>query len=199
MRPAEASTTCGACWVSCTTRRRAIASTQTASMKSIRELVRSARATGATIDALVMVDGPIALRRCSTEPCYRLVQEALTNAIKHADGAPVFDLRGGLARRGSASSCQQPRARCVDCGGARCEHGVVGMRERVETLGGEAWIGAPSGRSSLTSPSPGSKWSRRHLAIRRFGIRSDRDVIPTRSASARAHGQRRPHGARVCR
>ena len=83
---------------------------------------------------------------------YRVVQEALTNVIKHA-GAPtrvdvtVRHLPGSLIvevvddGRGLA-------ARTSDGGAGRADgsgHGHVGMRERVELWGGELSVGPTPG------------------------------------------------------
>lgn len=117
-------------------------STQTASMKSIRELVRSARATGATIDALVMVDGTDRVAAVLDRTVYRLVQEALTNAMKHADGAPVSIFVEASPDAGVRVRVSNPLRDASTVAAHGASAGVVGMRERVETLGGEAWIGA---------------------------------------------------------
>jgi signal transduction histidine kinase len=90
---------------------------------------------------------------------YRVVQEALTNVIKHA-GKPtrvsvtVRRLPGSLAievvddGRGPASTSH---GACADGSG----HGLVGMRERVELWGGELRVGpAPGGGYRVTARLP---------------------------------------------
>jgi signal transduction histidine kinase len=70
---------------------------------------------------------------------YRIVQEALTNALKHADGA-----RARVLVRFTASALE---LEVVDDGavtngaGADGGHGLVGMRERVALFGGELEAG----------------------------------------------------------
>jgi signal transduction histidine kinase len=70
---------------------------------------------------------------------YRIVQEALTNAQKHAPGC-----RTGL-RIGFASSVLQLEARTSSPpssnGGPGTGHGLIGMRERVTLYGGELEAG----------------------------------------------------------
>ena len=63
---------------------------------------------------------------------YRIVQEALTNALKHADGAArlTVDDRGGRA----ADPVRQPRS-AGHAAPAR-DSGWPGMAERVALLGG---------------------------------------------------------------
>jgi signal transduction histidine kinase len=71
---------------------------------------------------------------------YRTVQEALTNVRKHATGAPVIvelSAEGGAIRvrvRNEAppSPLQRPDSEQLPGGG----HGLVGLRERAELLGG---------------------------------------------------------------
>lgn len=77
---------------------------------------------------------------------YRLVQEALTNAARHAPGAAVvIALRlgdGGLHVAVRDSGARRPRASGGTVGGG---YGLAGMRERVTRLGGEFSAGATEG------------------------------------------------------
>jgi signal transduction histidine kinase len=69
--------------------------------------------------------------------CYRVVQEALTNAARYAPGAPV---EVGLTYRDSSiavgvtnvAGVIAPTVICAESG-----YGVIGMRERVTALGGQ--------------------------------------------------------------
>jgi signal transduction histidine kinase len=79
---------------------------------------------------------------------YRIVQEALTNAVKHARGAPVFvDLR--VDERHAqllVDSAGEPGA------GGGHGHGLVNMRERAESLGGSCCAG-PGGHGWIVDVS----------------------------------------------
>ncbi len=86
---------------------------------------------------------------------YRVVQEALTNVIKHAGPTTRVDvnvqyLPGSLAvevvddGRGAAA-LSSVNGGSVANGGAPSGHGLLGMRERVELWGGELTVGPISG------------------------------------------------------
>ncbi len=86
---------------------------------------------------------------------YRVVQEALTNVIKHAGAATHVDvsvkyLPGSLAvevvddGRGAAA-VPSVNGGHADNGAVESGHGLVGMRERVELWGGELAVGPISG------------------------------------------------------
>src|SRR6056297_1023722 len=64
---------------------------------------------------------------------YRIVQEALTNVVKHAD-ATVVDV--SVIARGDSIALTISDDGMGGDGGTGGGHGIVGMRERVELLGG---------------------------------------------------------------
>ncbi|HZT65177.1 MAG TPA: histidine kinase [Acidimicrobiales bacterium] len=93
---------------------------------------------------------------------YRLVQEALTNVIKHADLAPrveVSVLRGAAAveveitnEAPAGVSARAPRTQRGDGSGHR---GLVGMRERVDLYGGTLTAdSAPGGGFTVRASIP---------------------------------------------
>ncbi|SEN35149.1 sensor histidine kinase [Nonomuraea pusilla] len=68
---------------------------------------------------------------------YRVVQEALTNALKHAHGSPtVVHVRYGEKEISVAVSTDGSGSRATASPGGS-GHGLAGLRERVEALGGE--------------------------------------------------------------
>jgi signal transduction histidine kinase len=109
----------------------------------IGTLVGAVRATGATVH--VDAAGTEDLPRSLQSTVFRLVQEALTNAMKHAPGADtsvVVDRRDGLVRVRVANSRARGRGPAVPSGG----RGLTGMRERVALFGGHLDVGpAPDG------------------------------------------------------
>ncbi len=99
--------------------------------------------TGVVVERHIALDG--ALPSVLETTCYRIVQEALTNVTRHASAAHVEvdveidddDLRVSIADDGRGFTPQE-----VDVGRSR---GLVGMRERVELLGGRLELSTRKG------------------------------------------------------
>ena len=93
------------------------------------ELVDHVRQTGLAVD-LQIVGEPRALPPGLDVSAYRIVQEALTNTVKHADGrqpptSASATASGSWASRSPTTvPAERPRPRTDG-------HGLVGMRERV--------------------------------------------------------------------
>lgn len=83
-----------------------------------------------------------------TTTVYRVVQEALTNITRHAPHARLVTV--GVSATPEAVtvdvSDDAPPSSALHAGGG---YGLIGMRERVEALGGTLWAG----------PRPGAGWS----------------------------------------
>jgi signal transduction histidine kinase len=107
-------------------------------LADVPELVSGLRAAGLPVD--LRVEGerqelPVGIELSA----YRVVQEGLTNALKHGGGAPVRvliryaprSLELQIADRGAGAPAAVP-------GGG---HGLVGIRERVTLYGGELEAG----------------------------------------------------------
>lgn len=110
-------------------------------VREVMDLVDEARAAGQHVE--VTVDGlPEQAPTTHRLAVYRIVQEALTNVRKHADGAEVM-VR--VAYRPPATLVEvtntpgTPGPGAVDSG-----YGLVGLRERVTALGGHLYTG-PAG------------------------------------------------------
>jgi signal transduction histidine kinase len=108
----------------------------------LNELVEQATAGGLTVE-LAVEGEPIPLPPAVDLSAYRIVQEALTNVIKHADAARAlvtvryFD--DGLELE-VADDGAGPPVGAVDGPGL----GLMGMRERVDACGGRLHAGAGS-------------------------------------------------------
>ncbi|MET7462893.1 histidine kinase [Nonomuraea sp. NPDC005501] len=118
-------------------------------------LVRRARAAGLDVD-LERLDDLAGLPPMTALAAHRVVQEALTNAAKHAPGAPV---RVRVSREGGTllvtvangpADASGPVARAVS-GGA----GLVGLDERVRLAGGALRAGpVPGGGFEVVAELP---------------------------------------------
>ena len=117
------------------------------------------RVAGAGTSATMTVSGPVRQLPGSVELCcYRIVQEALTNARRHAPGSEV---RIGLCYSAAGISVLvtngAPGRRPEVPAAARRGYGLPGLRERVAMLRGEFEAG-PDDRGgfavSVTLPAP---------------------------------------------
>ncbi|MGH1563313.1 sensor histidine kinase [Mumia sp. DW29H23] len=111
------------------------------SATDIADLVRSYRRAGAEV--VLEVRGPLTrLDGSRGLAAYRVVQESLTNAVRHGDGAPVqVRIDAGAAR-----TTITVRSGGTPSGAATGGIGLAAMRERIETVGGRLSAGpVPSG------------------------------------------------------
>lgn len=130
-------------------------------LERLADLVDGVRSAGTGV-RLDVTGEPRTLPAGIELTAYRVVQEALTNALKHAPGAAVrvtvtyerealvvsVDDAGGRALAVPSGS---PVRSEVDSGG----HGMVGMRERVALYGGQLEAGPrPGGGFSLRARMP---------------------------------------------
>ena len=126
-------------------------------LPQLTELVDAARdASGAGIR--LIVSGPVTEFDPGVElAAYRIVQEALTNARRHAPGAAVdvelcyaddaLRLRVRDNGPGPEGSPETPGTEsCTTAGLAGGGHGLLGMRERTLAVGGTLWTGPGAGR-----------------------------------------------------
>ena len=116
-------------------------------LRSLSDLVDHFRAAGLTVD-LEVTGEPRPLPATADLCAYRVLQEALTNTLKHAGRVRArvsiryyangvdLEVHDGGPAPGSAPGAGP---------GAGPGHGLTGMRERVELLGGELSTG-PHGR-----------------------------------------------------
>jgi signal transduction histidine kinase len=112
-----------------------------AGLDLVGELVRQARAVGLEVTYHLASDDAHVDAR-SAEVAGRLVTEALTNALKHAPGAPVaVDVRaaaGELAVTVENGAAQGTPSGLEHAGGG---YGLAGMRDRVASRGGQFTAG----------------------------------------------------------
>jgi signal transduction histidine kinase len=118
------------------------------SLRDVRELARRAEATGLAVD---MQATPMALPRGVDAAGYRIVQEALTNVVRHADASRVSvrigEEQGDLVIEVEDDGAGRPG---TSGGGARGGaggggSGIRGMTERAAALGGQLTAGRRTG------------------------------------------------------
>ncbi|SDB86589.1 Histidine kinase [Raineyella antarctica] len=104
-------------------------------LAALPELVTSARSSGAQVQATVMVRDADSASDLLNRAAYRITQEALTNAFKHAPGQPILvDVRADPDS--GVSIVVMNRDTDVDSGLPGSGSGLVGMQERADVLGG---------------------------------------------------------------
>ncbi|MEU7894785.1 sensor histidine kinase [Nonomuraea sp. NPDC049152] len=102
----------------------------------VDELAETVRAAG---HAVIVTRELGAVPMAVGETAYRILQESLSNAMRHAPGAAVIvDLRQDDADLLILVSNRPPRRAVPVSGGG---HGITGMRERAELLGGSLEAG----------------------------------------------------------
>ncbi len=113
-------------------------------LAQLPSLVERVRSAGQPIVGSFALDGP-ELAAGLDATAYRIVQEALTNAIKHAPGAPTsVDIARTtqsltiVVRSGNLRSGTQPTVRSRETASG---FGLVGMRERVRLYDGSLVAG----------------------------------------------------------
>ncbi|MBV9847296.1 MAG: hypothetical protein JOZ47_19840, partial [Kutzneria sp.] len=138
-------------------------------VRAIADLVTAFRLETGVSATFTMSGTPPTVSPETVATLYRAAQEALTNARKHAPGAPVevaVDHQDGRIVLTVTDHSGEPAA--VTPGG----YGLLGMRERAEEIGGELWAGpkedgwqvrltVPTGPGSESCSPTTSPWSAR--------------------------------------
>jgi signal transduction histidine kinase len=124
-------------------------------LQDLPRLIDSARQAGMAVE----LSAPPALDRVPPGAgvcAYRIVQEALSNAARHAAGAPVTVSVQHSTQKVTLQVSNGPGVPVAPRGnGHGPGHGLAGMRERAELLGGSLWAGpAPDGGFGVTAVLP---------------------------------------------
>lgn len=122
-------------------------------LADVDTLVAEAREAGERI----VVDSEIEGEPSATtgRTAYRIIQEGLTNARKHATGAAVTVTLTGAPGDGLCVEVLTPRSRAAANGLPGAGLGLVGLRERVALAGGRLTAGpTPSGGFRLAAELP---------------------------------------------
>ena len=110
-------------------------------LADLPDLVETVRSTGLTVE-LTLPDDIEAIPRQTGAAVYRITREALTNVVRHANASTVSvhvdhrDRQVEVAIRDDGAEVGNGWGRDSGTG-----HGIVGMRERAEALGGSLSAG----------------------------------------------------------
>lgn len=108
-------------------------------LADVEELLEPVRRAGA--DLTVVTSGNLARVPASVSAeAYRIVQEGLTNALRHAGPVPIT-LRLATGADRLAIELTNPMPAAGSPGSARAGHGLAGIAERVGVLRGESTAG----------------------------------------------------------
>jgi signal transduction histidine kinase len=103
-------------------------------LRDLEDLIAGTRSAG--LSTYLQVDGePITISTGLDLCAYRIVQEALTNAIKHA-GPARAEVRLRWGRDALDVEICDDGCGCGDANGSSGGHGIAGMRERAALYGG---------------------------------------------------------------
>jgi len=118
-------------------------------LADLDELIADARASGVELQVVDGVERVDELGEAVSRHAYRIVQEGLTNARKHAPWAPVTLTFDGAPGRGLTITVHNP-VRTVGPGPAvpGSGLGLVGLTERAELVGGRLSYGAEADPAS---------------------------------------------------
>ncbi len=124
-------------------------------LRMVDELVRQASATGLAVTCRFRGDDEN-VPAAASEAAYRVVQEALTNALKHAPGAPVtITVHAQQATVDVSVVNAPPGRRPSGLEGSGGGYGLAGMRQRVTACGGSLSAGpTPSGGWQVSASLP---------------------------------------------
>jgi signal transduction histidine kinase len=115
------------------------------------DLVARVRDAGVAVDLTVEGTHDEPLPDGVDLSAYRIVQEALTNVLKHSGTARATVIVRYLPDRLDLEICDDGRGAARTNGG----HGLVGMRERVDLLGGQLTTGnRPGGGFAVSARLP---------------------------------------------
>lgn len=116
-----------------------------ASLRLVGGLLADLRAAGHRIEAYVVLESTESIGPARDAAAYRVVQESLTNTIKHAPGTWISVFVDAAPDRGIRLRVVNPLVASATGlpGGQR---GIQGIRERTAAVGGTVWIGPHGGQ-----------------------------------------------------
>ncbi len=104
------------------------------SLRRLDDLIGELCGSGVSVE-VEEAGTPVTLPPRVDAAAFRIAQEALTNAVRHGDGDAPIVVR--LDWTSDALVVQVSNALSARRGAARGGHGVIGMRERARSVGGD--------------------------------------------------------------
>jgi signal transduction histidine kinase len=130
-------------------------------LRELNELLDAAREASGTRARLILCGPPSALDPGVELAAYRIIQEALTNARRHAPGSAVdveLHYGGDALRLRVRDNGPGPPPALTEGQAPAGGHGLAGMRERAVAVGGELCTGpAPGGGFLVAATLPVKK------------------------------------------
>lgn len=126
-------------------------------LADLETLYAQVRAAGVAlqidVDPMPMEEPPAAVQLA----VYRILQEALTNALRHGGGGPVdvqLSWHADHVALRVGNALKNPGAAPAHGAAASGGHGLIGMRERAQLVGGRLTAGAAEGRFVVSADLP---------------------------------------------
>ncbi|MFH8346074.1 sensor histidine kinase [Streptomyces sp. NPDC018045] len=123
-------------------------------LADLAHLVQESRTAGMRIDLDESVPDKEAVPMATGRTAYRIVQEALTNARKHAPGQPVTITVHGTAGTGLALEVTNPVPEDARPRVPGSELGLIGLQERTALVGGALTYGLHDGTHRIRARLP---------------------------------------------
>lgn len=111
------------------------------SLAQLSEIVRDSFGTGQPVSSSILIQNPEDAHPALTRAVYRIVQELLTNARKHAPEQPVFLVVEGGPASGISIDCQNAYVGGWESAAPGDSRGLKGITERAELLHGTVKYG----------------------------------------------------------
>lgn len=105
-------------------------------LADLPELITASRRSGLTVQTTVLLDDPTNAPGQLGTACYRVVQESLTNVLKHAPDCPVDVTIKGGPDAGVSIDIVNPLPETPAANGSGSGSGLTGISERVTAMDG---------------------------------------------------------------
>lgn len=114
-------------------------------LSRLAEVVRESFGAGQPLNSSIFISDADRADPALSRAVYRIVQELLTNARRHAPGEPVFLSVEGSPADGIVIDARNPYRGGWGSGGGGTSRGLAGISERAELLGGRLTYGLDEG------------------------------------------------------